>query len=149
VRVRGEVIVEAPIDVTWSALADIAGHVEWMADAESITFTSPQRTGIGTTFDCLTKVGPLTTTDKMTVTEWDELRAFGVRHSGIVVGSGVFELSALSPAATKVTWTEELRFPVWLGGAMTAILAKPVLRRIWRGNLRRFSTVVTSRYLKN
>jgi carbon monoxide dehydrogenase subunit G len=146
VRVRGEVIVDAPIEPTWSALADIASHVDWMADAESITFTSPQRTGVGVTFDCRTKVGPLTTTDKMTVTSWDEGRAIGVTHTGIVTGTGVFELSEISAATTKVTWTESLRFPVWLGGPITAVLAKPVLRRIWRGNLRRFSAVVSRRY---
>jgi carbon monoxide dehydrogenase subunit G len=149
VRIRGEVIVDAPIEPTWSALADIASHVEWMADAESITFTSAQRTGVGVTFDCRTKVGPFTTTDKMTVTSWDERSAIGVRHTGIVVGTGVFELSEVSALATKVTWTEDLRFPLWLGGAVTAALAKPVLKRIWRGNLHRFSTVVSRRYLKN
>jgi uncharacterized protein YndB with AHSA1/START domain len=42
VFVRGEVLVAAPREVTWDALADIATHVDWMADADTITFTTAQ-----------------------------------------------------------------------------------------------------------
>ncbi len=136
----------APLDHTWRALADIASHVEWMADAESIRFTSVQRHGVGTTFECQTRVGPLTTTDKMTVTAWEEGRRFGVAHTGIVVGAGVFELHEQSPTSTRLTWTEDLRFPLRLGGSLTAFAAKPVLRRLWMGNLRRFSAFVEANY---
>jgi carbon monoxide dehydrogenase subunit G len=146
VYVRGEVVVAAPRDVTWNALADIASHVEWMADAESITFVTDQRRGVGTAFECLTKVGPLTTRDKMTVTEWDEGSRLGVAHSGIVTGTGVFELREAGTNATQLSWTEALRFPIFLGGAVGAFVAKPVLRRIWRGNLERFAHLVKGQY---
>jgi carbon monoxide dehydrogenase subunit G len=144
--VRGEVTVAAAKDVVWNALADIASHVEWMADAESIEFTSDQRVGAGTTFVCRTKVGPLTTRDRMTVTEWADGARLGVAHTGIVTGSGVFELRALDAKNTEMTWTEDLRFPIFLGGAAGAFVAKPVLRRIWRGNLRRFAHLVEAQY---
>ena len=101
----------APIDVTWSALADIASHVEWMADAESITFTTDQRRGEGTVFECRTKVGPLRTLDKMTVTEWVDGVRMAVSHNGIVQGVGVFELASPTPTTTQFSWTEDLRFP--------------------------------------
>ena len=144
-RARGEVIVPAPVGVTWAALADIASHVEWMADAESITFTTDQRQGVGTAYDCQTKVGPLTTIDKMTVTEWVEGQRFAVAHTGVVSGTGVF---ALEPVAegTRFTWTEHLRFPLYLGGVVGAFVAKPILRRIWKGNLSRFSALVAAQY---
>ena len=145
-RFRGEILVDAPLASTWAALADIASHVEWMADAESITFTSPQRQGAGTTFDCKTKVGPLRTLDKMTVTEWTEESVFAVAHRGLVTGIGVFELAAVGAEMTRVTWNEELRFPVWAGGVVGAFAAKPVLRRIWRGNLSRFKARVEAAY---
>ena len=144
-RVRGEVIVNAPVDTAWRALADISSHVEWMADAESITFTSTQREGVGTTFDCETKVGPLRTTDKMTVSAWDARRRLGVAHTGIVVGSGTFDLDP-SGSGTRLSWTENLRFPWFLGGNVTAFLARPVLRRIWMGNLHRFAELVENLY---
>jgi carbon monoxide dehydrogenase subunit G len=146
VFVRGEVVVAAPRDVAWAALADIASHVEWMADAETITFTSAQHTGVGTTFECRTKVGPLVTVDKMTVTEWVDGSRMAVAHSGIVTGSGVFELHDNGPGMTKIDWTENLRFPIFLGGVVGAFVAKPVLRRVWRGNLTRFATCVEQGY---
>ncbi|MEY2399268.1 MAG: hypothetical protein QOJ00_2442 [Actinomycetota bacterium] len=113
-----------------------------MADAESITFTSANTRGVGTTFECVTKVGPFRTTDKMTVTAWDEGRRIGVAHTGIVIGSGVFELVAVGPHATRLTWTEDLRFPWFLGGVVAAFAARPVLKRIWIGNLRRFGRIL-------
>jgi carbon monoxide dehydrogenase subunit G len=140
------VVVAAPLDVTWAALADIASHVDWMADAETITFTSTQHRGAGTTFECRTKVGPLRTVDRMTVTEWVELARLGVAHTGIVTGTGVFELVAEGAESTRMTWTEALRFPIFLGGVLGAFVAKPVLRRIWRGNLRRFANLTAEGY---
>ncbi|MBA2609438.1 MAG: SRPBCC family protein [Actinobacteria bacterium] len=140
-RIRGEVTINAPIDAAWAHLADIDSHVDWMADAESITFTSAARTGVGTAFECVTKVGPLRTTDKMTVTEWDDGRRIGVAHSGIVVGSGVFELAAVNERVSRLSWTEDLRFPWFVGGVVSAFAARPVLKRIWMGNLRRFKGI--------
>lgn len=145
-RVRGEVIIAAPVEVTWAALADIASHVEWMADAESITFTSTLRRGVGTAFDCRTKVGPLTTVDRMTVIDWVEGTRIAVAHKGVVTGTGVFELTNTTPRTTQISWTEDLRFPIYLGSVVGAFIAKPVLRRIWMGNLSRFAALVEWRY---
>jgi len=138
VPIRGEITINAPIAEVWARLADISSHVEWMADAESIAFTSPSHAGVGASFDCATKVGPLRTTDKMTVTEWEVGRRFGVAHSGVVSGVGVFELAERGPCLTNLTWTEDLRFPWFLGGVLAAFAARPVLKRLWMGNLHRF-----------
>ena len=129
----------APVETVWDALADIASHVEWMADARAIRFTSASTEGVGTTFDCDTKVGPLRLTDKMEVTEWDPERAMAVRHVGLVTGDGRF---TLQPArrGTMLSWEEGLRFP-W---RIPAIPAVAVLRLIWRGNLRRFEKTLGS-----
>ena len=116
----------------WEDVRDLGSHVEWMADAEAIRFTSDKTSGVGTTFDCETRVGPLHTTDQMEVTEWDEGRAIGVRHVGMVTGMGRFTLEP-DGAGTRFTWDEALRIPWWLGGP----LAKPVLMLVWRRNLRR------------
>lgn len=138
IRVRARI--EAPPAAVWAELSDIARHVEWMADAVEIRFTGDRQRGVGTTFDCVTKVGPLRTVDRMAVTSWVEDREIGVRHEGLVTGDGRFTLEP-SPDGdgTIVTWSEDLRFPWYAGGAVTAFLARPVLRRIWRGNLRRLA----------
>ncbi len=144
--IRGEVAIAAPIEHCWTHLSDLGSHVEWMADAETITFTTEQHQGVGTTFDCLTKVGPLKTVDKMRVVEWVDGRVVGVQHTGVVVGTGRFELATTGPDGCKIVWTEDLRFPWYLGGVLTAFGAKPVLRRIWLRNLRRFQGICERSY---
>lgn len=127
---------DAPPTVVWADLEDIASHVEWMRDAVSITFTSPSRQGVGTTFDCATKVGPLRLTDRMEITAWEPNRAMGVRHTGLVTGDGVIRLRRRRRGTTKLTWSERLMFPWWLGGPIGAFLATPVLWAVWRGSMR-------------
>ncbi len=75
-------------DAVWAAMEDIETHTEWMADAVAITFRTDQRTGVGTEFECLTRIGPFTTTDVMTVTEWRPGIVMGIEHRGVVTGVG-------------------------------------------------------------
>ena len=145
-RLQTSLVVGAPPSAVWRELADLASHVEWMADAASITFVDDQRQGVGTRFDCVTRLGPLRTVDRMEVTRWEDGRAMAVRHVGLVRGEGVFTVvpNGSDDAATRIDWTEDLRFPWWLGGPVGGLLARPVLRAVWRGNLRRFAARVTA-----
>jgi hypothetical protein len=134
----------APRDV-WTVIEPIERHVEWMADAESITFTSPQSRGVGTTFDCVTRIGPFRTVDRMAVTAWDPPRRLAIEHHGLFTGRGQFTLRRTGGDQTRFTWTEHIRFPWYFGGPLGALAAKPVLRRVWRANLARLGEVVASR----
>ena len=131
-RVRVSTTIPAPVPVVWADVSDLASHAEWMADAESIQFLSDQRTGVGTTFNCATRVGPLHTMDRMEVVEWEEGHVIGVRHIGLVTGTGRF---VLEPAGrhTRFTWDEQLRIPWWLGGRLASL----ALHLVWQRNLRR------------
>lgn len=133
-KITQHVDITAPLADVWQAVSDLATHDRWMADAESIVFLSDTRSGVGTVMQVRTVVGPFRTTDVMEVTEWEDGRAIGVSHAGLVKGSGRFTLAPVA-GATRFTWTEELTFPAWLGGRVTAFLAKPVLGLIWRRNL--------------
>ena len=123
-----EITIDASPGDVWRTIEPIERHVEWMADAVSITFTSTERRGVGTTFDCLTRVGPLRTTDRMRVTEWVPRERMGIEHVGVVTGRGHFALVATRPGSTNFLWTEELTFPWWMGGSAGALAAKPILR---------------------
>jgi len=118
----------------WRAVRDIGSHVRWMHDAETIRITSSRATGLGTTFECATKVGPFRLSDSMEVVEWNERRTIGIRHTGLVRGTGRFTLR-LRPGGTLFTWEERLHFPWWMGGVVGSIVSKPVLRSIWKRNL--------------
>ncbi len=134
-RIRVSTIIALPPDAIWEMLGDVARHVEWMEDAVSITFTSDRRSGVGTSFDCITRVGPIRLADRMEITEWEPPHAMGVRHVGAVTGAGVFTVAPRGRDASLFTWTEELSFPWWLGGPVGALAGRPVLAHIWTRNL--------------
>jgi uncharacterized protein YndB with AHSA1/START domain len=141
-RIRVSIDISAPIERVWQIVEPVERHVDWMADAESIDFVTDQRRGVGTSFLCRTKVGPIRLTDKMRITRWEPNRAMGVEHVGLVTGSGEFTLSALDNTRTQFVWEEKLTFPWWLGGPLGAFVGgKIVLRGIWRANLRRLAAL--------
>jgi uncharacterized membrane protein len=142
VTVRVSRQVPAARGLVWAVLERLEDHVEWMQDATAIRFRSAQRRGVGTTFECDTKIGPIRLTDTMEVTEWEERTSIGVHHRGAVSGSGRFELTDAPGPSTAVEWEEQLSFPWWLGASMGARMAKPVFEALWRGNLRRFARSV-------
>jgi hypothetical protein len=140
-----ETIIWAPPSVVWATVEDIASHVEWMHDARAITYTSTQRQGVGTTFDCLTRLGPLRTTDRMVITEWEPEQTMGVRHEGLVTGTGAFRLEALDGGRTRFSWQETLKFPLWLGGPVGERVGSPILRSVWKRNLASLRRLVEER----
>ncbi|MDE0578267.1 MAG: SRPBCC family protein [bacterium] len=135
-RIRVSTTIEASLDSVWEYVRRIDSHTEWMADAESISYQSDQTEGVGTAFECLTKVGPLRLNDTMVVTEWAEKEAIGVRHTGLVTGEGRFTLAPAGTDRTEFCWTEELQFPWWMGGILGDIVGARILELVWRRNLK-------------
>ena len=168
-RLTVSVSIDAPPEEVWADVSDLSSHVEWMHDARSITFVTDEESGVGATFDCETRIGPFRLNDRMEVTSWVPGRELGVRHVGLVTGTGVFtlhperrrragrdglegpdpdgklgkpgkrgkrSLRRRRTVGTRFVWRERLRFPWWLGGPLGAFVARPVLRRVWRRNLR-------------
>jgi hypothetical protein len=144
VTVRVSMQVPEARDGVWAVLERLEDHVEWMQDVTAIRFCGAQRRGVGTTFECDTKIGPIRLTDTMEVTEWEEGTSIGVHHRGAVSGRGRFELTDAPGPATVVEWEEQLSFPWWLGASIGARVAKPVFGALWRGNLGRFARSVRS-----
>ena len=140
------VLVRTEIDASptevWRVVSSIPDHVLWMDDAIGIEITSPRSSGVGTTFDCQTRVGPIELTDHMEVTEWVEGRVIGVAHTGVVSGSGRFTLVEAPDGRTVFSWEETLHFPWWLGGPLGEVPGTWLLRRIWTRNLTNLATEV-------
>lgn len=144
-RIQVSVTIDAPVARVWDIVEPVERHVDWMADAVAIRFTTEQTRGVGTTFLCDTKVGPITLVDEMTITEWIPGEAMGVRHTGVVTGTGRFTLAESGAGKTLFTWTEDLSFPWWLGGKLGEIIGgKVVMRFIWRRNLVALKNLVES-----
>ncbi|MGH9134556.1 MAG: SRPBCC family protein [Ilumatobacteraceae bacterium] len=144
-RIRVSTDLDAAPDRVWEMIEPIERHVDWMADAVAIRFVGDQTRGVGTRFVCDTKVGPITLTDRMEITEWVPGRSMGVRHSGVVTGSGVFTLEPIDLGRrTRLTWEEDLRFPWYVGGRVAGVFGgRLVLRAIWRRNLRTLEHLVS------
>jgi hypothetical protein len=143
--IRVAQVLDATPDAVWADLADVGSHVEWMADATAIRFIGDRTSGAGTRFECDTKIGPFTLTDVMEITEWAPGKAMGVRHTGVVTGTGRFTLKKARGGRTQFQWKERLTFPLWMGGPVGALAAKPVLRWVWRRNLTRLASRFTPR----
>ena len=143
-----EIRVTIEIDATparvWEVVEPVENHVDWMHDAVAIRFTGEQTRGVGTEFLCDTKVGPIKLVDRMEITEWLPGEVMGVRHTGLVTGSGRFTLEPIDLGRrTRFVWQEELTFPWWLGGPVGAYIGgKVVLRAIWNRNLRGLKQLV-------
>lgn len=135
-RIRVSTTIDAPPARVWDDIKDIASHVQWMEDAVAIRFTSPKRSGVGAAFDCDTKVGPFRLTDRMEVTEWKPRKVMGIRHVGLVTGTGRFTLRKRRRGRTTFRWEERLVFPWWMGGPLGAEVGGLVLRLVWKRNLR-------------
>jgi hypothetical protein len=91
---------------------------------------------VGAAFDCDTRIGPFRLTDRMEVTEWRPRRSMGIRHVGLVTGSGRFTLRRRRRGRTRFSWEERLRFPWWMGGPVGGVVGGQVLRLVWKRNLR-------------
>ncbi|MCU0268773.1 MAG: SRPBCC family protein [Acidimicrobiales bacterium] len=141
-RIRVSTVIDAPPETVWDRIEDVGSHVQWMNDAEAIRFLTADHQGVGTRFECDTKVGPITLTDVMELTEWETARVMGVRHVGLVTGTGRFTLTDEPGGRTLFTWAEELRFPWWMGGPVGAAVGAVVLRRIWTKNLRNLRNLI-------
>jgi uncharacterized protein YndB with AHSA1/START domain len=145
------IVVSVDIDATpervWEVVEPIERHVDWMHDAVAIRFTTERTRGTGTEFLCDTKVGPFKLVDRMEITEWEAGRVMGVRHTGLVTGSGRFTLEPIDLGRrTRFTWAEDLVFPWWMGGPIGAwVGGKIALGPIWRRNLRNLRAIVEGR----
>jgi hypothetical protein len=131
-------------EVVWTELRQLDHHAAWMADAEAIEFDGPLTAGEGARFVAITRIGPVRTRDRMVVTQWEEGQAIEVDHVSLVRGHGRLSVSWQGPDRSQVRWREELAFPLGAAGEVVAHLVAPLLRWVWRGNLRRLEEIVAA-----
>ena len=126
----------APLKTVWNEVSRLENHTNWMNDAEKIDFLSENNSGMGTEMKVLTKIGPIKLYDYMTVTNWVVEKSIAVDHIGIVTGKGEFKLEEIDENNTKFNWEETLKFPIYLGGVIGEFFGAPILKLIWRKNLK-------------
>lgn len=141
-RIEISTVINKPLNVVWDEVKIMENHVNWMEDAVKIDILSENNSGLNTKMNVLTKVGPITLNDIITVTEWKEKESIGVVHEGIVTGEGVFYLTSLDESKTKFQWVEILKFPFYLGGPLGEIFGGLILKLIWKKNLKNLKEII-------
>jgi uncharacterized protein YndB with AHSA1/START domain len=139
--IRTFVVIEAPIDRVWAEVSDIESQPRWMHDMKSVTVTTPGPTEVGTRGKATVRILGISTTDPVTVTEFEPPRRFGIRHEGRFSGAG---LIALEPGAdgstTVVTWDETILPP--LLPRLGSLVLRPVLTRVFQADLDRLREII-------
>ena len=104
-------VIDAPINKVWAALADWESQGDWMLQT-TVEVTSDIREGVGTSIAAFTGIGKLGIMDHMTVTSWNPPTVCDVVHTGAIIkGTGRFELTAISENSTRFDWSEEILAP--------------------------------------
>jgi len=134
--IKVSTIINAPLKTVWNEVSRLENHTNWMNDAEKIDFLSENNNGMGTEMKVLTKIGPIKLYDYMTVTNWVVEKSIAVDHIGIITGKGEFKFEEIDENNTKFNWEETLKFPIYLGGVIGEFFGAPILKLIWRKNLK-------------
>lgn len=77
---------------------------------------SDSREGPRTGFGCDTRIGPLALTEVMEITARGDERPMGVRHVGMVKGTGEFLLGERGSQRSEFRGREDLTFPRFMHG---------------------------------
>lgn len=141
--------IAAPADTVWATLVDWETHRDWMllTDVERATDDGD---GVGARIVGVTRLGPLALRDSMTVTQWqppptDPARCV-VEHTGrIVRGCGAFEVESADDGCSRVTWSEWVRPPFGLAGAVGWLAVRPLFQLFMQVSLRRLGKKIASR----
>jgi uncharacterized membrane protein len=138
------VVIDAPIERVWDEIADIEGQPRWMHDMKAVRLTSPPPVGVGTTGIATVRVFGIAVTDPVTITEFEPPTRFGLRHEGVVGGSGFITLERGADGTTTIVrWDERLIAPALphLGAAVFERVFGP----IFQADLFRLRDLVESR----
>jgi uncharacterized protein YndB with AHSA1/START domain len=110
-HIEMSLVIKAPIETVWAALADWESQGDWMLQTR-VEVTSQIRDGVGTTIAAFTGIGKLGVMDHMVVTAWQPPHICDVLHTGkIIKGTGRFELVEIDSQATRFNWSEEILAP--------------------------------------
>ena len=77
------ITIGCPPSEVWDYVRNIESHVDWMHDANAIRITSLRSSGVGTVFECDTKIGPFRLVDKMEITTWKENEPWACERSSV------------------------------------------------------------------
>lgn len=133
--------IDAPIETVWDVVADVGRQPEWMMEMSDLRMLTDPPLGVGSRGEATVTIAGISTTDPVTISAFEPPRRFGIVHEGRISGDGLIALASRAVGGpTIVEWQERLFPPVF--PYVGAAIMRPVLRRIFQGDLERLATMV-------
>jgi hypothetical protein len=128
--------IPAPLERVWPELVTWKKQGEWMALTRvEASANGADDSGVGTTIDAFTGIGPIGILDKMRVTKWEPPTFCQVEHFGsLIKGIGEFRLTRSSSNVTRFDWYERIDAPRFI-----LVLVKPGILIAVYISLRKFA----------
>jgi carbon monoxide dehydrogenase subunit G len=135
-----------PPEVVWALITDWEHQDDWMLEASGFEVTSSHREGVGVEARATVRISGIRTRDSVRVSMWEPPRVLVIDHLGWVKGSGEIQMAPIREG-TRMRWRETLFAPKALGpfGRLGLRMAAPLLRRIFRRDLRVLQSLVRLR----
>jgi carbon monoxide dehydrogenase subunit G len=135
-----------PPELVWSLITDWEHQGDWMLEASDFEVIGPRREGVGVEARATVRIAGIRTHDVVRVSMWEPPRLLVIDHLGWVRGAGEIQLAPIVEG-TRVRWRETLFGPRRLGpvGRLGLRLAAPLMRRIFRRDLRVLRSLVAVR----
>jgi hypothetical protein len=141
--IRMSAEVDAPIETVWDVVADVGRQPEWMAEMSDLRMLTDPPLGVGSRGEATVTIAGISTTDPVTVSLFQPPRRYGIVHEGRISGDGLIALASRAVGGpTIVEWEERLFPPVF--PYVGAAVMRPVLRRIFQGDLDRLAAMVAA-----
>jgi uncharacterized membrane protein len=141
--IRSLVVIDAPLDVVWEAISDIAAQPLWMHEMKAVRVTTPGPVGVGTVGEADVRILGIGVTDPVEIAGWEPPTRFAIRHLGRFSGGGEIRLRAGTDGSTTIVDWDEVLVPPALP-ELGALVQRPVLARIFQDDLHRFRRLVES-----
>jgi uncharacterized membrane protein len=135
------VVVDAPIEETWSVVADIPLQVEWMREMKSVTIDTPGPVRVGSRATAVVRILGIPLPDPVEITEIEPPTRYAIRHVGVFKGYGLITLAPGADRTTTIVRWEETLVPPLLP-ELGAMVQAPILQAIFQADLHRLKRLV-------
>jgi uncharacterized membrane protein len=132
-----------PAEDVWPYLVDWERLDRWMREARSFRVISEAREGVGVEAEATIRIAGITTRDRVRVIRWERARILEIAHLGWVKGTGFMELSPIAQGCA-LYWRERLVPPWGFAGLLGMRILRPMMRRIFQGDLEKLRRLVES-----
>lgn len=137
-------LMPGPREIVWELITDWEHQGDWMLEASDFLVTSEHREGVGVEALATIRIGGIRTRDRVRVSTWEPPECLVIEHLGWVRGHGDIRLTA-ADADTRIVWLETLQAPLGMVGHLGLRLFAPLMRRIFRRDLRVLRGLVRAR----